>query len=66
MFAFLLFINKEDPLVDRKTMQSHEEYYDQDGDAAGLIIGVLVGSLIWPITLGVFIYYRFFDKPTED
>jgi hypothetical protein len=62
-FFALLWINRRDetPRL-RPTEVSADEYYEDHGDGAAIIIGSLVGAIIWPFTWGVFIYYRYFDK----
>jgi hypothetical protein len=64
-FAFLLWLNQRegvDVLKDPTGLDDPNTYYDQD-DGAALIIGALFGSIIWPATAGIFIYYKYFDKP---
>lgn len=63
-FAFILWANSktDEPPRVRPVEVTSDEYYEDDGDGAALILGALVGSLIWPITIGIFIYYRYFDK----
>jgi hypothetical protein len=62
-FFALLWINRRDetPRL-RPTAVGADEYYEDNGDGAAMIVGALVGAIIWPFTWGVFIYYRYFDK----
>lgn len=63
-FAFLLWLNQRegvDVLKDNTGLDDPNTYYDQD-DSASLIIGALIGSIVWPVTAGIFIYYKYFDK----
>jgi hypothetical protein len=63
-FFALLWINRrqdETPKL-RPTEVSADEYYEDHGDGAAMIVGALVGAIIWPFTWGVFVYYRYFDK----
>lgn len=64
-FAFLLYLNQKegfDVLEDNSGLADPDQYYDRDGDGASLIIGAVVGSIVWPLTMGIFIYYKYFDK----
>ncbi len=62
-FIGLLWINRQDePPKLRPTAVSADDYYEDNGDGAAMIVGALVGAIIWPFTWGVFIYYRYFDK----
>jgi hypothetical protein len=63
-FSFLLWLNQRegvDVLKDSTGLEDPNTYYDQD-DGAALIIGALFGSIMWPLTMGIFIYYKYFDK----
>lgn len=64
-FAFLLYLNQKegfDVLEGGRELRDPTDYYDKDGDSAALIIGALFGSIMWPLTMGVFIYYKYFDN----
>ena len=62
-FFALLWVNRQDETPKlRPIAVSSDEYYEDDGDGAAMIVGALVGAIIWPFTWGVFVYYRYFDK----
>jgi hypothetical protein len=62
-FFALMWINRQDePSKLQPTEVSADEYYEDHGDGAALIVGALVGAIIWPFTWAIFIYYKFFDN----
>jgi hypothetical protein len=50
-----------DPQPERFGVADPNTYYD-DGDGASVIVSCIIAAIIWPVTLFVFVYYRYFDK----
>jgi hypothetical protein len=62
-FAILVYVNANDDTVRYRPVETgSNDYYEDHGDGAAMIVGVTFASFLWPATLSVFIYYRFFNK----
>jgi hypothetical protein len=55
MFALILWVNRRDGSAP-----------PSEGDGSAFIVGAVVGSMVWPLTLFIFVYYRFFDEVSHD